>query len=112
MALIDSQHRVLGQSSGVPLFLGNLKACTLATKEMFGRPVWNQGDIWIRNDAYLTGTHMHDLTIFAPIFYQGDLAGFAVTRAQWLDVGTKPPECPCTPPRSSRKGSACHPPRW
>ena len=94
VALIDSQHRVLGQSSGVPLFLGNLKACTLATEEMFGRPVWNQGDIWIRNDAYLTGTHMHDLTIFAPIFYQGDLAGFAASRAQWLDIGAKDPRVP------------------
>ena len=71
VALIDSKHRVLGQSSGVPLFLGNLEACTLATEEMFGRSVWGQGDIWIMNDAYLTGTHMHDVTVFAPIFYQG-----------------------------------------
>ena len=37
VALIDSQHRVLGQSSGVPLFLGNLEACALATEEMYGR---------------------------------------------------------------------------
>ena len=42
VALIDSRHRVLGQSSGVPLFLGNLEACTLATEEMFGRSVWAQ----------------------------------------------------------------------
>ena len=94
VALIDSKHRVLGQSSGVPLFLGNLEACTLATEEMFGRSVWGQGDIWIMNDAYLTGTHMHDVTVFAPIFYQGDLAGFAASRAHWLDIGAKDPGVP------------------
>ena len=94
VALIDSHHRVLGQSSGVPLFLGNLEACTLGTEEMFGRSVWNEGDIWIMNDPYLTGTHMHDVTIFAPIFYHGDLAGFAASRAHWLDIGSKDPGVP------------------
>lgn len=94
VALIDSRHRVLGQSSGVPLFLGNLEACTLAAEEMFGRSVWKEGDIWIMNDAYLTGTHMHDVTIFAPIFYRGGLAGFAASRAHWLDIGAKDPGVP------------------
>ena len=94
VALIDSQHRVLGQSSGVPLFLGNLEACTLATEEMFGRSVWGEGDIWIMNDPYLTGTHMHDVTVFAPIFYRGNLAGFAASRAHWLDIGAKDPGVP------------------
>ena len=94
VALIDSRHRVLGQSSGVPLFLGNLEACTLAAEEMFGRSVWRRGDIWIMNDAYLTGTHMHDVTVFAPIFYRGDLAGFAASRAHWLDIGAKDPGVP------------------
>jgi len=94
VALVDSRHRVLGQSSGVPLFLGNLEACTLATEEMFGRSVWEEGDIWIMNDAYLTGTHMHDVTVLAPIFYRGDLAGFAASRAHWLDIGAKDPGVP------------------
>ena len=94
VALIDSRHRVLGQSSGVPLFLGNLEACTLATEELYGRSIWQKGDIWIMNDPYLTGTHMHDVTIFAPIFYHGDLAGFAASRAHWLDIGAKDPGVP------------------
>ena len=46
------------------------------------------------NDAYLTGTHMHDVTVFAPIFYRGDLAGFAASRAHWLDIGAKDPGVP------------------
>lgn len=91
VAIIDPHHRVLGQSSGIPLFLGNLESCTLTTEEMYGRDVWREGDIWIMNDAYISGTHPHDVTIYAPLFYEGTLAGFAASRAHWLDIGSKDP---------------------
>lgn len=94
VALVDSQHRVLGHSSGIPLFLGNLEACTLQTEEMFGREIWADGDIWIMNDSYMTGTHMHDVTVFAPLFYEDRLAGFGASRAHWLDIGAKDPGVP------------------
>jgi hypothetical protein len=32
IALLDSEHRVLGQSSGLPIFLGNLEVCTRVTE--------------------------------------------------------------------------------
>jgi N-methylhydantoinase B len=91
VAIIDAQHRVLGQSSGIPLFLGNLEACTIATEEMFGTGCWEPGDIWILNDAYISGTHPHDVSVYAPLFYQGELTGFAASRAHWLDIGGKDP---------------------
>ncbi|MBM2615686.1 hydantoinase B/oxoprolinase family protein [Actinoplanes sp. LDG1-06] len=91
VAIIDARHRVLGQSSGIPLFLGNLEHCTKVTEEMFGRDAWQDGDIWIMNDSYISGTHPHDVTVYAPLFYQGDLAGFVASRAHWLDIGGKDP---------------------
>jgi N-methylhydantoinase B len=94
VALIDVHHRVLGQSTGIPLFLGNLEACTRITEEMHGQRIWQEGDIWIVNDAYLTGTHLHDVTVFAPIFHSGRLQGFAASRAHWLDIGAKDPGVP------------------
>ena len=33
VALLDADHRVLGQSSGLPIFLGNLEVCTKLTEE-------------------------------------------------------------------------------
>ena len=109
VALIDSHHRVLGQSSGVPLFLGNLEACTLATEQMFGRSVWGEGDIWIMNDPYLTGTHMHDVTVFAPSSI-GEIwrASPPPALIGWTSA-PRTRECPWTPPRSSRRESACRP---
>ncbi|MFD9123222.1 hydantoinase B/oxoprolinase family protein [Kitasatospora sp. NPDC059571] len=91
VALLDADHQVLGQSAGLPIFLGNLESCTRATEERFGRDAWQPGDVWILNDSYLGGTHLNDVTIFGPVFVDGELAGFTATRAHWIDVGSKDP---------------------
>jgi N-methylhydantoinase B len=89
VALLDEEQRVLGASSGIPIFVGNLEICIKLTEEQFGRQVWAPGDVWIMNDSYLTGAHLADVTIFAPIYYRDELAGFSASRAHWLDVGAK-----------------------
>jgi N-methylhydantoinase B len=94
VALLDSDHRVLGQSAGLPIFLGNLEVCTRLTEQTYGREAWRPGDVWIMNDSYLTGTHLNDMTVFGPIFHQGRLGGFAASRAHWRDVGSKDPGGP------------------
>jgi len=91
VALLDAQHQVLGQSAGLPIFLGNLETCTKATEERFGRDVWQPGDVWILNDSYLGGTHLNDVTIFGPVFVDDTLVGFTASRAHWIDVGSKDP---------------------
>ncbi|HEX7660613.1 MAG TPA: hydantoinase B/oxoprolinase family protein [Pseudonocardiaceae bacterium] len=91
VALLDADHRVLGQSAGLPIFLGNLETCTRATEEMYGREVWRPGDVWILNDSYLDGTHLNDVTMFGPVFVGDTLVGFTASRAHWMDVGSKDP---------------------
>jgi N-methylhydantoinase B len=94
VALLDAEHRVLGQSAGLPIFLGNLEICTRLTEQTYGPEAWQAGDVWIMNDSYLTGTHLNDMTVFGPIFHERELAGFAACRAHWLDVGAKDPGGP------------------
>lgn len=91
VALLDRRHRVLGQSSGLPIFLGNLEECTRYTEEAFGAEVWQPGDVWVLNDSYIGGTHLNDCTVYAPIFCSGELVGFAASRAHWIDMGSKDP---------------------
>ncbi|MGH2616256.1 MAG: hydantoinase B/oxoprolinase family protein [Thermomicrobiales bacterium] len=96
VALLDENADVLGQAAGVPLFVGNLEVCVKLTTEMFGADIYEPGDIFFMNDPYLQGTHLNDATVFGPIFVdEADgpprLAGFAATRAHWLDVGGKDP---------------------
>src|SRR2546425_590921 len=94
VALLDENGNVLGQSSGLPLFLGNLEICVKLTMEIFGRGVFEPGDVFYMNDPYMQGTHLNDATIFAPIFLDDRLVGFSATRAHWLDVGAKDPGGP------------------
>ncbi len=89
VALLDTDHQVLGQSAGLPLFLGNLETCSKAVEEKYGSEVWQPDDVWILNDSYLGGTHLNDVTIFAPVFVDGTHVGFSATRAHWMDMGSK-----------------------
>ncbi len=94
VALLDANGDVLGQSSGLPIFLGNLEVCVKLTTEMYGIEVYEPGDVFYMNDPYMQGTHLNDATIFAPIFHDSEVVGFSATRAHWLDVGAKDPGQP------------------
>ncbi|MEO1246819.1 MAG: hydantoinase B/oxoprolinase family protein [Pseudomonadota bacterium] len=94
VALIDDRGEVLGQSLGLPLFLGNLEICVKLIAEQHGWDYFKDGDVFYMNDSYLTGTHLNDSTIIMPIFWQGTRVGFAASRAHWLDVGAKDPGTP------------------
>ena len=89
VAILDEHGDVLGQSLGLPLFLGNLEICVKLAAEMFGWDAFRPGDVFYMNDSYMTGTHLNDATIFGPIYWNEQLVGFSATRAHWLDVGGK-----------------------
>ena len=89
VAILDENGDVLGQSLGLPLFLGNLEICVKLVAEMFGWEAFRPGDVFHMNDSYMTGTHLNDATIFGPIYWRDRLVGFSATRAHWLDVGGK-----------------------
>lgn len=91
VALLDRQARPLGQSTGVPLFLCNLEVCVQHTLDLYGEDWFQPGDIIAMNDSYVQGSHLHDVTVFGPIFAGDELVGFAATRAHWQDVGGKDP---------------------
>jgi len=94
VAILDEHGDVLGQSLGLPLFLGNLEICVKLAADMFGWDAFKPGDVFYMNDSYMTGTHLNDATIFGPIFWRDRLVGFSATRAHWLDVGGKDPGGP------------------
>lgn len=106
VALLDRDHHVLGQSSGLPIFLGNLEECTRATERMYGRDVWREGDVWVLNDSYIGGTHLNDVTVYAPIHVNGELVGFAASAPTGSTWDPRIPAVPWTPPRSIRRACA------
>ena len=45
------------------------------------------GDVMIMNDAYIGGTHNHDVRVILPVFFDGRIVAFVVNSSHWTDVG-------------------------
>lgn len=88
--IFDENADAVGLAVGVPMFLGNLEVTIKATTEYIGGiQNYNEGDVYILNDSYMTGAHLNDMTLLSPIFFNGKLVGFTANRAHWLDVSSK-----------------------
>ena len=111
VALLDGEGNVLGQSLGLPLFLGNLEICVRLIADQHGWDHFCEGDVFYMNDSYMTGTHLNDSTIIMPIFRQGERIGFAASRAHWLDVGAKDPGSPVDSSEIYQEGTRWGPTR-
>jgi N-methylhydantoinase B len=72
---------------GLPMFIRGMAETVKAKIRHFGRKRIQPGDIYVTNDAYLTGSHLNHVTLTLPIFQRGELVGFSCCMAHWLDVG-------------------------
>lgn len=91
IGIFDAEANIIAQAAGLPIFLGNLSAAIEDGLEVIGRDEFKPGDVIVSNDPYTTGTHLCDMTIYSPIFFNRELVGFAATRAHWIDIGGKGP---------------------
>ena len=92
VGLFNEKAELLGQAPGLPIFLGSLEAAINVTTEHFGGlDIYRPGDVYAVNDSYLVGSHLNDVSVFSPIFHEGDLVGFGATKAHWMDIGAKDP---------------------
>lgn len=78
-------------AGGVPPFLGALPDTVRGGLERWGEEGLADGDILIANDPFLSGTHLSDVTICAPIIVDGTLIAVAAATAHWADLGGKTP---------------------
>lgn len=49
------------------------------------------GDVFLVNDPYLTGTHMHDVKAVAPVIWEGELVCLICVTGHWADIGGPSP---------------------
>ena len=84
--LFDAEGRTLCQASHIPIHLGSLIG---VIEEIYRRtPVAEirPGDVWVGNDAYTGGgTHLPDIVLAEPIFWQGALVAWATNTAHHAD---------------------------
>ena len=88
-ALFDARGRLIAQAAHVPVHLGSMPESVRAVLESL--PALNEGQNAIVNDPYAGGTHLPDITLVSPVWFEGHLIGYAANRAHHADVGGTTP---------------------
>ncbi|APB38242.1 hydantoinase B/oxoprolinase family protein [Heyndrickxia coagulans] len=90
--LTDAKGNLLTQGNGATGFIGMLTFMVKETLNKFGEQDLNPGDIIIINDPYKGGgSHLSDVGLVMPIFYNDKLIAFSANKAHWTEVGGKDP---------------------
>lgn len=93
-AICDWNNRIVAQVDGVPSHTASAMEAVKAVSREFGEDI-HPGDVFVMNDPYLGGTHLPDVTIMKPIFYNNELQFIAINRAHHGDVGGMEPGSYC-----------------
>ncbi len=88
-ALFDARGRLIAQAEHIPVHLGAMPSALEHVTAEF--PHLRPGDQVILNDPYRGGSHLPDITLAAPFFWEETLKGYAVNRAHHADVGGSTP---------------------
>ena len=72
---------------GLPMFIRGMAETVKAKIRHFGRDGIRPDDIYVTNDAYITGSHLNHVTLTLPMFHKGVLVGFSCCMAHWIDIG-------------------------
>lgn len=88
VALFDAAGRLVAQGTQIPLHLGSLNGAIEAVLAQFPADTIRDGDVFICNDPYLAnGSHLPDINIVTPVFWEGTLRFFTANIAHHSDVG-------------------------
>ncbi|MBQ0139037.1 MAG: hydantoinase B/oxoprolinase family protein [Kurthia sp.] len=91
--ITDKKGQLLTQGNGIAGFIG---ALSYMVRDVLAKYQPNEdifpGDVFIINDPYGGGgSHLSDVGLVLPIFYDNELIGFSANKAHWTEVGGKDP---------------------
>ena len=90
-ALMSADGRQIAQGlADHPLHIFAVPYSTQRVVEAFAGDI-HEGDLFLHNDPYTGGTHLNDVLLLHPVFFEGELAMFAAIRCHWNDVGGMTP---------------------
>ncbi|QFU81800.1 hydantoinase B/oxoprolinase family protein [Natronorubrum aibiense] len=83
-------NTVMQGSQDIAVHVGTLHYTCKETLEYFEGNI-NPGDVYIVNDPYLGATHINDVRIMRPVFYDDELIAVTQSNGHWADVGGPSP---------------------
>ncbi len=88
--IFDMNGNELCESESTPMHIGSLPFYIRGVLQRLEGKI-NEGDVIIHNHPYYGASHTPDLGVMVPIYYQGELIGFAANTAHLLDMGGAAP---------------------
>ncbi len=87
-AIFDADGRVIAQAHRVPIHLGSMIGAIEAIKKRFPQDTIRPGDMFLANDPYSGGgSHLPDINVIAPVFWQERIVAYVANIAHHSDVG-------------------------
>ena len=74
--IFDREGNNLAESDSTPMFMGAMPKIVKNVIRILGDDI-HEGDVILHNDPYGGATHSPDVAIVIPIFFEGELVGFA-----------------------------------
>lgn len=82
---------LVAQAEHIPLHLGLMPAVVKKVIEYFPPESLKPGDAIIVNDPFVSGSHLPDISVIAPVFYDGKPVAMVANLAHHVDVGGMTP---------------------
>lgn len=87
----DATGNLVSSGAGIPTFVGVLDKAVRRIIDLHGDSI-AEGDVFITNDPNFGGvTHLNDVIIAKPVFFDGRLMAWTASIAHWSDIGGKVP---------------------
>ena len=86
--IADGEGALLTQGNGACGFIGLIAPMIEEIIQKFGKEQMKPGDVYLINDPYMGGgTHLSDIGMVMPVFYEEEIVAFIGNKAHWSDVG-------------------------
>ena len=86
-AIFTATGRIVAQPVVVPGHLGSMRFMLQEVLKEFPPDGMRAGDVYMLNDPYRGGSHLPDIALFRPIFWEERLIAFAGCIIHYTDVG-------------------------
>ena len=85
-AVFNADGKQVAQGLTLPLHMGAMQPALDAVRNHFGDDI-HPGDIFANNDPYEGASHLPDIFLFKPMFYNEALMGWTCVIAHHTDIG-------------------------
>ena len=85
-AILDGQARMLIQGQDQPVHIGAMMFACNEVARYFGDDI-APGDVIYHNDPRTGGSHLQDMTIYKPVFFEGELMFWVLNRSHMNETG-------------------------